>query len=410
MEDGAGAETHTSHSSVLVVGGGVSGTACAGVLASRGFDVRLLSGSLDSLGIPDYSPCFLFSGAGEKRLLRGSQGSASAGLGRLWFENMWVLPGASWGVVDRRRVSIQLKEWVEEIGVQLRQGFATSIARVPQGWLVGTAFGESFTADVAVLSVGLSLGGHHLIGEREFPGARIGEVPSEGLLRALEAQGAVFDTAEVRVGSRLWRLPGSMPPFLRRAQLRPVRQVGPVGMLRGVVEPPVTRPASDRAPHTGVEPDGPNSLDAWIAARPPAPASPAAASPSAPSPKATSPAAPSSRIAPDLQGFRVDECPKGVFPDGAATGEWYVTPGLEQEVLGAPHSRGGYVARGLVFGGGRAHDAQEPLATGQVLEGLWATGRVTGARHTSESLLSGIACADAVERAVRERGDRLPRS
>lgn len=120
--------------------------------------------------------------------------------------------------------------------------------------------------------------------------------------------------------------------------------------------------------------------------------------------------APSSAAAVDLQISRTNECPDGFFPDGAATGEWYVSPGLEQQVGGAPLSRRGYVARGLVFGRGRHQDAPERHAPREVTEGLWATGRVAGAEHTSESLLSGIACADAVERAIRERDDRPPRS
>jgi len=377
VEDGSGAKAHASHSSVLVVGGGVSGTACAGTLASRGLDVRLLSGALDSLGVAEYSPCFLPAGAGEERLLLGSK--EPAGLGRAWFENMWALPGASWGVVDRRRVSIRLKEWVEEIGVELRQGLATTIARVPQGWLVGTAFGESFTAEVAVLSVGLSLGGHHLIGEREFPGARIGEVPSEGLLQALKAHGAVFDTGEERVGPRLWRLPDSIPPFLRRVQLRPA------GTLRGGAKPGTSRLAFGRGPRTAGDQYGAEYLEAWLAPTPPLAGA-------------------------DVAVGQTSECPVGLFPDGAATGEWYVSPGLEQQVVGAPLSRRGYVVRGLVFGGEQAQDTQERCATREVMEGLWATGWLAGAGHTSASLLSGIACADAVERVIRQRdGRRAPR-
>ena len=389
----------------------MAGTACAGALASRGLDVRLLSGALDSLGVPEYTPCFLFGGAAEEHLPLSSRGLN--GLGRIWFENMWAPPGASWGVVDRRRVSIQLKEWVEESGVQLRQGLATSIARAPQGWLVETAFGESFTSEVVVLSVGLSLGGHHLIEEREFPGARIGEVPSEGLLQALEKHGAVFATGEVRVGPRLWRLPGSIPKFLRRVRLGPVGPEGPVGtdgrlgqlgVLRGKAEPPIAGPASDRGSHTGEQPDGPNSREAWVTVPPSAPAYP----PATPSATGSTPARPSA-VDPDLQVFRRDECPDGLFPDGAATGEWYVCPSVEGQVAGGPLSRRGYVARGLVFGGSRRRDAPEGHAPREVMEGLWAAGRVAGAGHTSESLLSGIACADAVESAIRERGDRPSR-
>ncbi len=55
---------------VVIVGAGVSGCACAGVLATAGVEVLLVSASLDAAGMPAYGPVVPAAGApGGARLL-----------------------------------------------------------------------------------------------------------------------------------------------------------------------------------------------------------------------------------------------------------------------------------------------------------------------------------------------------
>lgn len=223
-EVSAAASTH-QQATIVVVGAGVSGCACAASLARAGLRVTVVSSALDVVGLPDYGPEIVVGSGGWAEIVK-TMILLPQDLRLAWISSAAVSgTGLPILVVDRRAVSIETKRALEVIpGLEFRQGLVVNIRLVmdsdsrsdrelvsggveasrggDRGWVeVETAFGEVFRADVAVLAVGLGLGGWVEAGEEVLPGGRYGEVPSEGLREALEALGSVIEMQTVQVGS-----------------------------------------------------------------------------------------------------------------------------------------------------------------------------------------------------------------
>lgn len=195
---------------VIVVGAGVSGCACAAVLAEGGATVMVLSSALDSVGLPGHGPD-IRPGSGGWDEIEQTFGSLPAPLRLAWLNAACVpATGLPLLVVDRRAVSIETKRALEVIpGLMFRQGMATDL-RVRKETKestrdlveVETAFGEVLAARAVVLAPGLGLGGVMTIGDGEVPGGRYGEVPATELHAALEALGVEFEVIDAAVAAR----------------------------------------------------------------------------------------------------------------------------------------------------------------------------------------------------------------
>ncbi len=144
---------------VIVVGAGVSGCACAAELASAGLQVTLINSAMDRVGLPAYGPDMIGEGRGHQaeEALRGLPLS----LRSVWLQAA-MMPASGEAIlnIDRRKISIETKRALEEIpGLGFRQGFVTDLRLVGRRVEVETIFGEVFEADAVVVAVGLSLGG-----------------------------------------------------------------------------------------------------------------------------------------------------------------------------------------------------------------------------------------------------------
>ena len=220
-------QAQTPHAGrVVVIGAGVSGCSAALGLASQGIPVLLLNSGLDSVGLPGYGPEVTGNGGvsggapathpqeNAECVLKALDEAAPA-LRDVWLEHAWTwneqvgedpsTPGGSGVVIDRRAVSLGTKWRVEnEELIELRQGLAVSIEeREGDGVIVRTVFGEEFPGRVALVAVGLALGGRIYVAEQETSGGRYGEVAADALLDQLRSQGVRFETVEISVGARL---------------------------------------------------------------------------------------------------------------------------------------------------------------------------------------------------------------
>ncbi|MBN1632131.1 MAG: FAD-dependent oxidoreductase [Thermoleophilia bacterium] len=197
----------------LVIGGGVSGCACATGLAARGISVTVVSSALDAIGLPGFGPDVI-AGAGGWERVRETLRSLPVALREVWLDSSAAPAGGDrFFVVDRRMLSVETKRALECLpGLRFRQGLVVGVRMVASSSseerprvVVDTAFGEEIEGDVAVIAVGLSLGGHVVVGGDVLPGGRYGEAPSDGLRASLEDLGFEFDEASVEVGPRLAR-------------------------------------------------------------------------------------------------------------------------------------------------------------------------------------------------------------
>lgn len=205
---------------VLVVGAGVSGCACAAVLAEQGVDVTLLNSALDRVNLPAYGS-ELVAGAEGWAEIRETMAMLPMPLRQAWLSSAAVPEdGAPVVIIDRRAVSVETKRALERVpGLRFKQGLVTDLrlggprrGEDPQGRgsqeeesalvTVGTVFGETFEADAVVLAVGLGLGGVVAVGDDSLHGGRYGETPADGLKDALEALGAKFRVVGLEVGAR----------------------------------------------------------------------------------------------------------------------------------------------------------------------------------------------------------------
>jgi hypothetical protein len=236
--DGAGADgAVVARPTVIVVGAGVSGCACAAALATSGLHVTLVNSAMDRVGLPAYGPDLLGGDEGWSRLQEALDGLSSP------LREVWIgaaarpANGAAILNIDRRRISIETKRALETIsGLDFRQGFVTDLRMIDpdtSGALGGgfgegageaptaesavagdalgrsnavqieTVFGEVFAAQAVVVAAGLSLDASTLVGAGLVQGGRYGEPSSDGLWAALKALGAEFRETVVEVGPRV---------------------------------------------------------------------------------------------------------------------------------------------------------------------------------------------------------------
>ncbi len=211
---------------VIVVGGGVSGCACAAALAQGGAQVLVMSSALDVVGLPGYGPT-VESDRGRWEDLSEAFSALHPSLRSAWLSTAAAPEsGDAVLVVDRRAVSIETKRMLELLpGLQFRQGLVSDIRLVSSGAPdepssilsatgtrhedeavcaveVETAFGEVVRARTVVLAPGLGLGGTIALGEEVVPGGRYGEVPADELQEALTGLGVRFESAELEIGPR----------------------------------------------------------------------------------------------------------------------------------------------------------------------------------------------------------------
>ncbi|MHB9149040.1 MAG: FAD-dependent oxidoreductase [Thermoleophilia bacterium] len=393
---------------VVVIGAGVSGCSAALALASSGVPVLLLNSGLDSVGLPGYGPVVTAGATSPaeaddpvdpsdpKDVLEALREAAPA-LGDVWLTNAWTwnaVVGDAAGpevpkavIIDRRSVSLGTKWRVEnERLIEIRQGLAVSVeAQGETGIVVRTVFGEELCGRVALVTVGLALGGRIRVGAQEMAGGRYGEVAADALLDDLSSQGCRFDLAEKAVGARVQSV---QPARTRRGgSARP-----PEGGSARVAAPRASLVEVGLTPLAATEEVGVHDMKAEGEAlcRPPSPyegaekraprVAYAVRMGSAPCADPADSAGPEKRSS--VAG------PLAVIPDGIVTGEWYVAPGfvegaaqepvVDQLRMGAV-TRPAHVARGFVASGGE----------GKILPGVWVAGQASGASGYVGSLSSG---------------------
>jgi hypothetical protein len=392
---------------VIVVGAGVSGCACAAALAMAGHQVTLVNSAMDRVGLPAYGPDIV-AGAGGWEEIETLFSRVPLPLRRVWLE-AGMRPASGEGLlnIDRRRVSIESKRVLEGLpGLQFRQGFVVDLRVVtpnsalegnedgcgepeggqpwravpapgaePRGWVeVETVFGEVLAAERVVVAVGLSLEARTTVGEDVMPGGRYGEQSSDGLYRALGTLGAQFVDASLEVGPRM-------------ANLKV--QLGAGGVLDGWTQGPGHWTQGLERRELVAAANGP-ALHAWPESYPPAPHVDASLR------KRTilvcgTPGRAEHAHRPETE----------ISPDGAATSEAYLAFGSAAAArLGATGDCMGIVASRMpstvqakaVSGLGRAGRMGGRLGRTPV----WAVGRVAGAQDYLQSLLSGVLAAEDI--------------
>jgi hypothetical protein len=427
---------------VVVVGAGVSGCACAAVLAGRGADVTVLNSVLDAVGLPGYGPD-LVGGSGGWAEIGATMEALPSVLRRAWLDAASVPEdGAPLLTVDRRAVSIETKRALERIpGLWFRQGLVTDIRMVPiesrfaydlarARVEVETVFGEVIEADAVVLAVGLALGGHVTVGSTVLPGGRYGEVPADGLRQALEAMGVTFREATLEVGARF----SGSTPTLKEAltdprcgrvacATRPAREVlaaprgkWAAGGLPGLEDARQALLGWRRSGEGDGRADVETGLDTesnskWPESYPPA-----------------------AHRTESLRAAEIvlDEAGSGVVvpllsPDGSATAEFHLSPdgariaGLEgkgviegsgERSSGGSRKGPGVATRGLASAMGvpasrRAHTVRACVVASLDTDGrlaldshgeprIWVVGRAAGAAGYLQSLRSGAVVAERV--------------
>ena len=416
--------------SVVVVGAGVSGCACAAVLAHEGVRVMVLNSVLDAVGLPGYGPDLL-AGSGGWAEIGEAMAGLPAALREAWL-NAASVPdnGAPLLVVDRRAVSIETKRALECVpGLQFRQGLVSDVRVVTaeSSWsgdpgqgrvAVETVFGEVIEADAVVLAVGLGLGGRVTVGADLLPGGRYGEVPADDLREALEVMGANFREVAMEVGGRFSTHNSAQPGVLAdllsgcitRATI-PVRHIlagstdssakGRDSDLEQVRQALRSEPTVEQGDDCGGK--GAGLGGAWPDGYPPA--------------------------VHWTEGLRIeesvlDEASGGVAipilsPDGMATGELHLSPegariaGFEIDGpggasidMGAPASRLGHMVHALVVASLTA-DGRLTLDSSQT-PWIWVAGRAAGAVDYLESLRSGARVAHEVVRALASCRSECP--
>ncbi|MBN1630131.1 MAG: FAD-dependent oxidoreductase [Thermoleophilia bacterium] len=430
---------------VLVIGGGVSGCACAAVLASKGIAVTVVNSALDGIGQPGYGPVVTAGKGGWERIVETLQRlppllrdvwidaaevpetatGSSAGVG----SDHGVMPQKeAFFVVDRRTVSVEAKRNLETLpGLRLRQGLAEAVTIVRDGEAgnrsrvaVETAFGEVFEGDAVVVAVGLALGGRVHVGRDVLPGGRYGETPADGLKISLEELGAEFVESRVDVGPRFcgtWAWRGNDSAYSGSGEAAVAfgegfRRMVTVG-LRALPDWEKVRGGSNRREHgRGEGPDGGACGgpavgfdmrrirgNGWSDDFPESPHR--------------------------VEGLRMHEVVVGrgvedeseplLAPDGVATGEVHARCGAMNAVTRLRghgrdgRGRGGYASAGALIpvasrlehhivglkvtnlgGDGRL---QTPGGAGGL---IWVAGRAGGARDYLASLASGVAVADGI--------------
>lgn len=423
---------------VIVVGAGVSGCACAAAMAAAGLHVVLMNSVMDRVGLPAYGPDLVGDEGGWDRLQETLRQVPSP-LREVWLDAS-TRPASGEAIlnIDRRRISIETKRVLERIpGLELRQGFVTDLRVVDSGRSepgsgepglsepglsvrrgaageaerqsaacendarrvqVETIFGEVFEADTAVVAVGMSLGGSTVVGTATVEGGRYGEPASEGLWAALVALGAAFQPSSLDVGPRVsardalaagWptgTAQNGLDVGERESARRSPDQGGP-GNGWGLMERLVPHAAEESECWPAGYPPAVHRDDAfrvdWIVM----------------APRAGMTEEPERREEPD-------HVAPVLSPDGAATAELYVAPGSafatrlridvdeDRGLVAAcmPLNVSGKAVAGLGEGGRMSYlGFPGPL---------WVVGRAAGAREYAASLASGVAAAQDIIKAL----------
>ncbi len=382
---------------VIVVGAGVSGCACAAELASAGLQVTLINSAMDRVGLPAYGPDMIGEGRGHQaeEALRG----LPLPLRSVWLQAA-MMPASGEAIlnVDRRKISIETKRALEEIpGLGFRQGFVTDLRLVGRRVEVETVFGEVFEADAVVVAVGLSLGGRIDTGSEAARGGRYGEPDSAGLRAALETMGVEFRETSLEVGP-----------------LVSVRSARACGWLADPDRPETEGTDRSRGDHAGQLVSSGHGIGGRSREEPLLPA--ISATPGDCWPDEYPPA-------PHWQAdLRVDRMVMmwgtgvgagatrlpALSPDGAAISELYLAPESEfademnavsVDGEGRMASRMHMTVTGLTVAGmgdtGRVRCSGEPGP-------VWVVGRSAGAQNYAASLSSGVRAALDIARSLAE--------
>jgi hypothetical protein len=440
----ASEEPRSAVGTVVVVGGGVSGCACAAALASRGLRVTVVNSALDAVGLPGYGPDVAGHGKGWAEI-EETMAALPAVLREVWLDAAAAPDdGAAFLTVDRRMVSVETKRALERIpGLKFRQGLVTDVRMVPEGSgrpesaespssepegpgrarvIVETVFGEAIEADAVVLAVGFGVGGCVVVGADVMPGGRYGETPADGLREALEALGAMYGGASVEVGARFASSNSEVTDFVEGSRGRWSKRgchddPGSADGRDHRRGPVVTSTVPVRAILTGQgealskgrqaklqearralggDPDrsssiGGRSSNRWPSDYPPCPHW--------------------------TDGLRIDQLVLGeteqgemlpvLLPDGLATAEVYLSPeGARQTGLGcaseedpgreaqAIASRLGHTVSGLTIN--NLSPTGRLVVDGRAVPLVWVAGRIGGAAGYLDSLRSGIRVAQDV--------------
>jgi len=413
---------------VIVVGAGVSGCACAAALASEGLRVTLMNSAMDRVGLPAYGPDLIGEDGGWRQAADALRGLPLP-LRGVWLEAA-TMPASGEAVlnIDRRKISVETKRALECIpGLEFRQGFVTDVRLVTRGHAsqeasenartksdgsvpgqardrqaqggqgagqqakgpnrrvqVETIFGEVFEADVVVVAVGLSLGGRINAGTDVVHGGRYGEPASEGLRTALQALGAEFRETALEVGPRASVRSATAQGSLTGADSRGSRENRGQSRAGGPCEEPLLPAAPEPTP------------DRWPAGYPPAPQWQA-------------------DLRVDRMVMASSTIERGearrlpaLSPDGAATSEVYLRPGsvfvdemaaVAGDKVGPIASRVPLTVTGLTVEGvsdtGRMWCGGEPRP-------VWVVGRSAGARDYAASLSSGVRAARDIAQSLGE--------
>jgi hypothetical protein len=422
---------------VVVVGAGVSGCACAAVLAAAGQRVTLINSALDVVGMPGYGP--VISCEEGRDSLTTSFGRLPPAYWEAWLEDAWEpasLPGIflreepgpqtaeltselesepevtagaparqrqhpPFVLIDRRAVSIRVK-WLLEgyLHLDLRQALVTGLDPVTSvEWKTGarvkvqTDFGESLPGSACVLAVGLSLGGSVRVGRQSLPGGRYGEPAADRLHTKLLELRVPFVQSSRMVGSRL--------TLVSRGSDQGIATDADPTAPEGAESPgAVERRPSSGWQRVSLHPfGGPHPSPARSPASAPEP--PPACIP----PARTAVPSPYHDLLPEM-GWAWLARPtaeaglRGIFPDGRAARLWYASPGLGGKAgsLGYSEAQGEQSICGSVWSGG----GTEKEYRQRVLPHVWACGQVTGAADYLGSLASGAEAAHQILRSMNE--------
>jgi hypothetical protein len=415
---------------VIVVGAGISGCACAAVLASLGLRVTLMNSAMDGVALPAYGPDLIGRDHGWRHAEEALRGLPQP-LRRVWLEASTApacetvpssgetrgrggAPAVGQPIlnVDRREISIEAKRVLEQMpGLQFRQGFVIDLRVLPDQYQreqraneecgvpsegssqpieVETIFGEILRADAVVVAVGLSLVLGVGSGSASLPGGRYGEPASNGLAAALALLGAKLQETTVEVGPRVSTRSAKDRGWLRDTDLASWKsdwgaacnysptERGSGGLIEERLLPVVQDP----------------SPDSWPAGYPPAPHR-------------------QRRLRTERMVVAMDADEKGdarwlpvLSPDGAATSEVYVAAGssFAEQVTTVPREEGvpiasrmpltakGMVVRGLSGTGRMRCDGE--------LAPIWIVGRAAGAEDYVDSLASGVQTARDIQQSM----------
>jgi hypothetical protein len=420
---GNAADRRAEGGTAIVVGGGVSGCACAARLAGHGISVTVISSALDVVGLPGYGPTVEAGPAGWPQLVDVFECLPEA-LRRSWLGTAVVpVSGEPALVIDRRAVSVETKRALETIpGLQFRQALITDARVLPDGRVeVESAFGEVFAADVVVIASGLALQGRVEVGEEVLAGGRYGEVPANELHGSLSALGMSFVETAVEVGPRyahdsleILAVSGSPSGTVGgeeagQVNAACVNEAGEMVVWRALAPWVDTEEGRIAAPADHRWPDGFPPAPYWSGELRPAGAvlricggrdrgcGPGGADQGA--------------TGRGREGQKSGKCQAlgVVVPDGVSTAEYYVSP-TEADVstvarlpgiAGDGLTRLGHRVKALVVA-----EADVAGRVRGVTSRLRLAGRAAGADTYLASLRSGVLVADSVAAELRPKGDR----